>query len=117
MCVCVCESNQDRAPGIKAGIDKKKPKQNTDLKMVLDDRQTCLQQQAEQHPCGAAVGRQADHLPLTVFVSGSQVKKLTRHLDPNSHGKINFKDFCHGVFAIKGGYFFFFFFNAYCLTQ
>uniref|UniRef100_A0A8C6UAL7 RAB11 family interacting protein 4 (class II) a n=1 Tax=Neogobius melanostomus TaxID=47308 RepID=A0A8C6UAL7_9GOBI len=23
-------------------------------------------------------------------------------LDPNAHGKINFKDFCHGVFAIKG---------------
>lgn len=32
----------------------------------------------------------------------SQVKKLTRYLDPNAHGKINFKDFCHGVFAIKG---------------
>uniref|UniRef100_A0A669CRI4 RAB11 family interacting protein 4 (class II) a n=1 Tax=Oreochromis niloticus TaxID=8128 RepID=A0A669CRI4_ORENI len=28
--------------------------------------------------------------------------KLTRYLDPNAHGKINFKDFCHGVFAIKG---------------
>lgn len=31
-----------------------------------------------------------------------QVKKLTSYLDPNAHGKINFKDFCHGVFAIKG---------------
>ncbi|KAF3845806.1 hypothetical protein F7725_002884 [Dissostichus mawsoni] len=31
-----------------------------------------------------------------------QVKKLTRYLDPNAHGKINFKDFCHGVLAIKG---------------
>uniref|UniRef100_A0A3P9J875 RAB11 family interacting protein 4 (class II) a n=1 Tax=Oryzias latipes TaxID=8090 RepID=A0A3P9J875_ORYLA len=31
-----------------------------------------------------------------------QVKKLTRHLYPNAHGKINFKDFCHAVFAIKG---------------
>ncbi|KAG7273300.1 hypothetical protein CRUP_008330, partial [Coryphaenoides rupestris] len=29
------------------------------------------------------------------------VKKLTKYLDPNAHGKINFKDFCHGVFAIK----------------
>ncbi|TKS92350.1 Rab11 family-interacting protein 4A [Collichthys lucidus] len=32
----------------------------------------------------------------------SMVKKLTRYLDPNAHGRINFKDFCHGVFAIKG---------------
>ncbi|KAM6966395.1 rab11 family-interacting protein 4A isoform 1-T1 [Tautogolabrus adspersus] len=31
-----------------------------------------------------------------------EVKKLTRYLDPNAHGRINFKDFCHGVFAIKG---------------
>lgn len=31
-----------------------------------------------------------------------QVKKLIRYLDPNTHRKINFKDFCHGVFAIKG---------------
>lgn len=31
-----------------------------------------------------------------------QVKKLTKCLDPNAHGRINFKDFCHGVFAIKG---------------
>uniref|UniRef100_A0A8C7G5Q9 RAB11 family interacting protein 4 n=1 Tax=Oncorhynchus kisutch TaxID=8019 RepID=A0A8C7G5Q9_ONCKI len=31
-----------------------------------------------------------------------QVKKLTKYLDPNSHGRINFKDFCYGVFAIKG---------------
>ncbi|MEQ2283517.1 hypothetical protein AMECASPLE_012130, partial [Ameca splendens] len=30
------------------------------------------------------------------------VKKLTKHLCPNAHGKINFKDFCHAVFAIKG---------------
>ncbi|KAF7647995.1 hypothetical protein LDENG_00163680, partial [Lucifuga dentata] len=30
------------------------------------------------------------------------VKKLTSYLDPNAYGKINFKDFCHGVLAIKG---------------
>uniref|UniRef100_A0A8K9Y5A5 RAB11 family interacting protein 4 (class II) a n=1 Tax=Oncorhynchus mykiss TaxID=8022 RepID=A0A8K9Y5A5_ONCMY len=30
-----------------------------------------------------------------------EVKKLTKYLDPNSHGRINFKDFCYGVFAIK----------------
>ncbi|CAL8342872.1 unnamed protein product [Merluccius merluccius] len=36
------------------------------------------------------------------FGQGDEVKKLTKYLDPNSHGKINFKDFCHGVFAIKG---------------
>uniref|UniRef100_A0A3Q4ARH2 Uncharacterized protein n=1 Tax=Mola mola TaxID=94237 RepID=A0A3Q4ARH2_MOLML len=36
------------------------------------------------------------------FGQGDEVKKLTRCLDPNAHGKINFKDFCHGVFAIKG---------------
>ncbi|XP_075879782.1 rab11 family-interacting protein 4A isoform X1 [Nelusetta ayraudi] len=42
-----------------------------------------------------------EHLGVQ-FGQGDEVKKLTRHLDPNSHGKINFKDFCHGVFAIKG---------------
>ncbi|KAJ7989904.1 hypothetical protein DPEC_G00309320 [Dallia pectoralis] len=31
-----------------------------------------------------------------------EVKKLTKYLDPNAHGRINFKDFCYGVFAIKG---------------
>ncbi|XP_042361443.1 rab11 family-interacting protein 4A [Plectropomus leopardus] len=36
------------------------------------------------------------------FGQGDKVKKLIRYLDPNTHGKINFKDFCHGVFAIKG---------------
>ncbi|CAJ1076699.1 rab11 family-interacting protein 4A isoform X1 [Xyrichtys novacula] len=36
------------------------------------------------------------------FGQGDEVKKLTRYLDPNAHGRINFKDFCHGVFAIKG---------------
>lgn len=30
------------------------------------------------------------------------MKALIRHLDPNGDGKINFKEFCHGVFAIKG---------------
>nr|XP_020463987.1 rab11 family-interacting protein 4A-like [Monopterus albus] len=36
------------------------------------------------------------------FGQGDEVKKFTSYLDPNAHGKINFKDFCHGVFAIKG---------------
>ncbi|XP_036004495.1 rab11 family-interacting protein 4A isoform X1 [Fundulus heteroclitus] len=36
------------------------------------------------------------------FGQGDEVKKLTKHLCPNAHGKINFKDFCHAVFAIKG---------------
>ncbi|CAL8264419.1 rab11 family-interacting protein 4A isoform X1 [Gadus morhua] len=36
------------------------------------------------------------------FGQGDEVKTLTKFLDPNAHGKINFKDFCHGVFAIKG---------------
>ncbi|XP_071672899.1 rab11 family-interacting protein 4 isoform X3 [Patagioenas fasciata] len=31
-----------------------------------------------------------------------QVEKLAKYLDPNDLGRINFKDFCHGVFAIKG---------------
>uniref|UniRef100_A0A672YXA3 RAB11 family interacting protein 4 (class II) a n=1 Tax=Sphaeramia orbicularis TaxID=375764 RepID=A0A672YXA3_9TELE len=35
------------------------------------------------------------------FGQRDEVKKLTSYLDPNAHGKINFKDFCHGVFAIK----------------
>lgn len=39
---------------------------------------------------------------MILLTSVSQVKKLTTYLDPNAHGKINFKDFCHGVFAIKG---------------
>uniref|UniRef100_A0A8C5APD8 RAB11 family interacting protein 4 (class II) a n=1 Tax=Gadus morhua TaxID=8049 RepID=A0A8C5APD8_GADMO len=32
------------------------------------------------------------------FGQGDEVKTLTKFLDPNAHGKINFKDFCHGVF-------------------
>ncbi|KAM9392265.1 rab11 family-interacting protein 4A [Pholidichthys leucotaenia] len=36
------------------------------------------------------------------FGQGEEVEKLTGYLDPNGHGKINFKDFCHGVLAIKG---------------
>uniref|UniRef100_A0A672FJP4 RAB11 family interacting protein 4 (class II) a n=1 Tax=Salarias fasciatus TaxID=181472 RepID=A0A672FJP4_SALFA len=36
------------------------------------------------------------------FGQGEEVKKLTRVLDPSRHGRINFKDFCHGVFSIKG---------------
>ncbi|XP_066497732.1 rab11 family-interacting protein 4A-like [Hoplias malabaricus] len=31
-----------------------------------------------------------------------EVKKFVKFLDPDAHGRINFKDFCHGVFAIKG---------------
>ncbi|TNM97430.1 hypothetical protein fugu_015586 [Takifugu bimaculatus] len=36
------------------------------------------------------------------FGQGDEVKKLTKCLDPNARGRINFKDFCHGVFAING---------------
>lgn len=36
------------------------------------------------------------------FGQGDEIKRLSSFLDPNAHGKINFKDFCHGVFAIKG---------------
>ncbi|XP_051989001.1 rab11 family-interacting protein 4A-like isoform X1 [Xyrauchen texanus] len=36
------------------------------------------------------------------FGQGDEVKKFATFLDPNAHGRINFKDFCHGVFAIKG---------------
>ncbi|XP_034959733.2 rab11 family-interacting protein 4 isoform X2 [Zootoca vivipara] len=36
------------------------------------------------------------------FGQGDEVEKFAKYLDPNDLGKINFKDFCHGVFAIKG---------------
>ncbi|MBN3310441.1 RFP4A protein, partial [Amia calva] len=36
------------------------------------------------------------------FGQGEEVKKLTKYLDPHALGKITFKEFCHGVFAIKG---------------
>ncbi|CAM2101997.1 unnamed protein product [Caretta caretta] len=36
------------------------------------------------------------------FGHGDEVEKLAKYLDPNDLGRINFKDFCHGVFAIKG---------------
>uniref|UniRef100_A0A1A8UQY8 RAB11 family interacting protein 4 (Class II) a n=1 Tax=Nothobranchius furzeri TaxID=105023 RepID=A0A1A8UQY8_NOTFU len=36
------------------------------------------------------------------FGQGEEVKKLTKHLCPNAHGIINFKEFCRALFAIKG---------------
>ncbi|XP_044278011.1 rab11 family-interacting protein 4 isoform X3 [Varanus komodoensis] len=36
------------------------------------------------------------------FGQGDEVEKFAKYLDPNALGKINFKDFCHGVFAMKG---------------
>uniref|UniRef100_A0A8C5WMG7 RAB11 family interacting protein 4 n=1 Tax=Leptobrachium leishanense TaxID=445787 RepID=A0A8C5WMG7_9ANUR len=36
------------------------------------------------------------------FSQGEEVEKLAKYLDPNDMGKINFKQFCHGVLAIKG---------------
>ncbi|XP_075626501.1 rab11 family-interacting protein 4 isoform X2 [Balearica regulorum gibbericeps] len=36
------------------------------------------------------------------FGQGDEVEKLAKYLDPNDLGRINFKNFCHGVFAIKG---------------
>ncbi|XP_077021377.1 rab11 family-interacting protein 4 isoform X5 [Tamandua tetradactyla] len=35
-------------------------------------------------------------------ISVSLVEKLVKYLDPNDLGRINFKDFCRGVFAMKG---------------
>uniref|UniRef100_A0A6I8PL73 RAB11 family interacting protein 4 n=1 Tax=Ornithorhynchus anatinus TaxID=9258 RepID=A0A6I8PL73_ORNAN len=37
------------------------------------------------------------------FGQGEEVEKLVKFLDPHDLGRITFKDFCHGVFAIKGG--------------
>ncbi|XP_068582839.1 rab11 family-interacting protein 4B isoform X2 [Cebidichthys violaceus] len=36
------------------------------------------------------------------FGRAEQVKKLARCLDPDSHGRIDFKDFCRGVLTMKG---------------
>uniref|UniRef100_A0A8C5CJE8 RAB11 family interacting protein 4 (class II) b n=1 Tax=Gadus morhua TaxID=8049 RepID=A0A8C5CJE8_GADMO len=36
------------------------------------------------------------------FGRGEEVKRLAKQLDPHSNGRINFKDFCHGVLAING---------------
>ncbi|XP_049427410.1 rab11 family-interacting protein 4B isoform X2 [Epinephelus fuscoguttatus] len=36
------------------------------------------------------------------FGQTEQVKKLAKCLDPDSHGRINFKDFCRGVLTMKG---------------
>ncbi|KAM6175370.1 rab11 family-interacting protein 4 isoform 1-T1 [Erethizon dorsatum] len=36
------------------------------------------------------------------FGRGEEVEKLVKYLDPNDLGRINFKDFCRGVFAMKG---------------
>jgi hypothetical protein len=41
-------------------------------------------------------------LPHTCPLSFPQVEKLVKYLDPNDLGRINFKDFCRGVFAMKG---------------
>ncbi|CAL8332975.1 unnamed protein product [Merluccius merluccius] len=36
------------------------------------------------------------------FGPGEEVKTLAKQLDPHSNGRINFKDFCHGVLAMNG---------------
>ncbi|KAJ8254418.1 hypothetical protein COCON_G00210300 [Conger conger] len=41
-------------------------------------------------------------LGLQFGKGNDELKKLVKYLDPNAQGRINFKDFCHGVFAIKG---------------
>lgn len=41
-------------------------------------------------------------IPLLILLLLFQIKKFAECLDPNANGKISFKDFCHGVFAIKG---------------
>ncbi|XP_034401656.1 rab11 family-interacting protein 4A-like [Cyclopterus lumpus] len=35
------------------------------------------------------------------FGQAEQVKKLSSCLDPDSHGRVNFKDFCRGVLTMK----------------
>ncbi|KAK3553037.1 hypothetical protein QTP86_031197 [Hemibagrus guttatus] len=42
------------------------------------------------------------HLGRQFGQTDEQIKKFAECLDPNANGKISFKDFCHGVFAIKG---------------
>ncbi|KAK2829176.1 hypothetical protein Q7C36_017166 [Tachysurus vachellii] len=42
------------------------------------------------------------HLGRQFGQTDEEMKKFAECLDPNANGKINFKDFCHGVFAIKG---------------
>uniref|UniRef100_A0A671U2I3 RAB11 family interacting protein 4 (class II) b n=1 Tax=Sparus aurata TaxID=8175 RepID=A0A671U2I3_SPAAU len=39
------------------------------------------------------------------FGQAEQVKKLAKCLDPDSHGRINFKDFCRGVLTMKEHHF------------
>ncbi|CAB1416937.1 unnamed protein product [Pleuronectes platessa] len=34
---------------------------------------------------------------------GGGVKRLAKCLDPNAHGRINFRDFCCGVLTMKAG--------------
>ncbi|KAK5865951.1 hypothetical protein PBY51_020181 [Eleginops maclovinus] len=36
------------------------------------------------------------------FGQAEQVEKLAKCLDPDSQGRINFKDFCRGVLSMKG---------------
>ncbi|KAF4092296.1 hypothetical protein AMELA_G00019270 [Ameiurus melas] len=42
------------------------------------------------------------HLGRQFGQTDEEIKKFAECLDPNANGKIGFKDFCHGVFAIKG---------------
>ncbi|KAF5906832.1 rab11 family-interacting protein 4A isoform X2, partial [Clarias magur] len=42
------------------------------------------------------------HLGRQFGQTDEEIKKCAECLDPNANGKISFKDFCHGVFAIKG---------------
>ncbi|KAM9456921.1 rab11 family-interacting protein 4A [Clarias gariepinus] len=42
------------------------------------------------------------HLGRQFGQTDKEIKKFAECLDPNANGKISFKDFCHGVFAIKG---------------
>ncbi|XP_058259634.1 rab11 family-interacting protein 4A isoform X1 [Hemibagrus wyckioides] len=42
------------------------------------------------------------HLGRQFGQTDEEIKKFAECLDPNANGKISFKDFCHGVFAIKG---------------
>lgn len=53
---------------------------------------------SQPHPSSMSVSGDLTPVPP----SFSQVEKLVKYLDPNDLGRINFKDFCRGVFAMKG---------------
>ncbi|KAI4555915.1 hypothetical protein MJT46_014538 [Ovis ammon polii x Ovis aries] len=59
----------------------------------------CTEVQSALHPrsCLAVGDGRLDQGTFSL-----KVEKLVKYLDPNDLGRINFKDFCRGVFAMKG---------------